>query len=229
MAVCILADSRTVTLATLADAAAGWPQFRRRFSFAGPDLVDADNRVTAADLELCGAMDGQVNHLAARCVTAGHRRNCQCDSPAWRCCGSGSAGQGVVEGSAGEGSAEERRLVDLDAHGVAGRAAGRLGPTRSPARWGVNPCCRGRVGLACPLAGRPEVSSETVLAAPGYASRSCSTWVALASRPARRGWKVPAHPKPGLATAELSCASRNVAGRVAFPPLQNSRPLPGDG
>jgi hypothetical protein len=37
---------------------------------------------------------------------------------------------------------------------------------------------------------------------PGYASRSCCTWVALVSDRRARGWQVPADPKPGLATAE---------------------------
>src|SRR5271165_3738990 len=50
--------------------------------------------------------------------------------------------------------------------------------------------------------------------------------MALASWPARPGRKVPAHSKPGLATAEREWS---VAGRVAFPPFQNPRPLPGDG
>jgi hypothetical protein len=52
-----------------------------------------------------------------------------------------------------------------------------------------------------PKASEPPRQSPTLH--PGYPSRSCSTWVALAGLTgAPGGWKVPARPKPGLATAE---------------------------
>jgi hypothetical protein len=41
--------------------------------------------------------------------------------------------------------------------------------------------------------------------------------------------RIVSHHQLDLATAGVSWASGNVAGRVAFPPLQNPRPLPGDG
>ena len=86
--------------------------------------------------------------------------------------------------------------------------------------------CWARAGIHIQRPDLPRgLGSSVSLFHPGYASRSCGTWVALVSWPARRGWKVPACPEPGLAAAgrELSvpesgwaCSVPAVAGPVCY-------------
>lgn len=101
---------------------------------AGP--VGAGNRVRAAGLELCGAVDGRVSHLAARRRTAGHCRcSCQCDGAAGRCCGC------WVAVPAGSGRAKGCRDPD------------RASPGRDASAPGQGPGgCGGRTGLGHQLA-----------------------------------------------------------------------------
>ena len=64
---------------------------------------------------------------------------------------------------------------------------------------------------------------------PGYASRSCSTWVALASDRRARGRKVPAHPKPGLAAAERELSVPGRRWSRSVPAVAEPLPLLEDG
>ncbi len=74
-----------------------------------------------------GCLGGPAGCLNSQCV--GHGLVARATRGG---CLRGSAGQGVVEGFAGEVPAEEQQLADLDTDGVAGRAAGRLGATPRP-------------------------------------------------------------------------------------------------
>jgi hypothetical protein len=136
--------------------------------------VGADNRVTAADLELCGAVDGQVSHLAAGRPRAGHCRYWRpCDWPAWRRCGCSAGFSCTARSDRAKGCRDPDRATQ--------------GPVCFSARSGLRGC-RGRTGRC-----GPAWPGCCPAASCGICGGSCRRGPCCAGMPASRGGTGPAH------------------------------------